>query len=171
VRSYVENEEMFLANYSDGLTDMDLDWMAERFRRTDKIAAFIAVRPPISMHFVQNDAQGRLTAFSNAQSADIWINGGFFIMRPEIFEYMREGEDLVPGCFARLIAEDKLLALRHESFWCAMDTLKDKQLLEELLEKTQVPWRLSKPPSDVTVSMGDLLPDRPDEARPKLRRL
>ena len=170
VRSYVENEDMFLANYSDGLTDMDLNWMIDRFRRTDKIAAFIAVRPPLTMHFVQHDAQGRLTAFSNAQNADVWINGGFFVMRPAIFDYMREGEDLVAGCFARLISEDKLMAIKHEGFWCAMDTLKDRQLLEELLERAQVPWRLSKLPLQAEMASISNPPSEADEAGPKVRR-
>jgi glucose-1-phosphate cytidylyltransferase len=63
-------------------------------------------------------------------------------MRPEIFDYISEGEDLVGECFDRLIANDKLLIIRHEGFWCPMDTLKDKQRLEEMVEKAYMPWRL-----------------------------
>ncbi|MEZ5817618.1 MAG: sugar phosphate nucleotidyltransferase [Hyphomicrobiaceae bacterium] len=140
VRSHVENEEMFFANYSDGLTDVDLARMVETFRRSNKLACFLAVRPTMSMHLITIDADGRPQSFRNAREADLWINGGFFIMRPEIFDYMRDGEDLVNAPFARLIAEDKLLAFKHDGFWCPMDTLKDRQYLEELVDRGEMPW-------------------------------
>ena len=143
VRSHVENEPMFLANYSDGLCDVDLPRMIETFRQSNKVAAFLAVRPSMSMHLINIAPSGRLQSFLTAKDADLWINGGFFIMRPEIFDYIREGEELVTAPFARLIAEDKLLAYKHESFWCPMDTLKDKQVLEDLVENARMPWRLS----------------------------
>jgi glucose-1-phosphate cytidylyltransferase len=140
VRSHVENEEMFFANYSDGLADVDLGAMVDTFRRSNKVACFLAVRPTMSMHLITISADGRPQSFRSAREADLWINGGFFIMRPEIFDYMREGEDLVGEPFARLIAEDKLLAFKHEGFWCPMDTLKDRQFLEELVDRGETPW-------------------------------
>ncbi len=140
VRSHVENEEMFFANYSDGLADVDLASMVETFRRSNKVACFLAVRPTMSMHLITISADGRPQSFRNAREADLWINGGFFIMRPEIFDYLRDGEDLVGDPFARLIAEDKLLAFKHEGFWCPMDTLKDRQFLEELVDRGETPW-------------------------------
>lgn len=140
VRHHVENEEMFFANYSDGLADVDLESMVETFRRSNKVACFLAVRPTMSMHLITISADGRLQSFRSARQADLWINGGFFIMRPEIFDYLRDGEDLVGQPFDRLIAEDKLLAFRHEGFWCPMDTLKDRQVLEELVDRGEMPW-------------------------------
>ncbi|MGE3917547.1 MAG: sugar phosphate nucleotidyltransferase [Hyphomicrobiaceae bacterium] len=140
VRRFVENEEIFLANYSDGLCDVNLDQMVETFRRSNKVACFLAVRPTTSMHLISIADDGRPTSFRNAKEANLWINGGFFLMRPEIFDYMKEGEELVEQPFARLIAEDKLLAYRHEGFWCPMDTLKDRQFLEELVDRGEMPW-------------------------------
>lgn len=140
VRSQVEREEMFLANYADGLSDVRLDHMIEAFRKSNKLACFLAVRPTMSMHLINIGDDGRLQSFRSAQEANLWINGGFFVIRPEIFDYMREGEELVAEPFARLMAEDKLMAWKHEGFWCAMDTLKDRQYLEELVDRGNMPW-------------------------------
>jgi glucose-1-phosphate cytidylyltransferase len=142
VREQVESEEMFLANYSDGLADVNLPEMIENFRRSGKTACFLAVRPSFSMHLVDMDTEGKVDAIRPSQDANLWINGGFFIFRSAIFDYMREGEELVEGPFQRLIEADELLAVRHEGFWRPMDTLKDKQVLEELVEQGNVPWRL-----------------------------
>ena len=141
VRDQVKNEEMFLANYSDGLTDVNLDHMVETFKKSDKLACFLAVRPPLTYHLADIGEDGSVAAFRSSDRSDIWINGGYFIMRPEIFDYMREGEELVLEPFSRLIAEDKLMAYRHESFWRSMDTLRDRQTLEDLVEQGEMPWR------------------------------
>jgi glucose-1-phosphate cytidylyltransferase len=141
VRDHVKNEEMFLANYSDGLTDVNLDHMVETFKKSDKLACFLAVRPPLTYHLADIGEDGSVAAFRSSDRSDIWINGGYFIMRPEIFDYMRDGEELVLEPFSRLIAEDKLMAYRHESFWRSMDTLRDRQTLEDLVEEGEMPWR------------------------------
>jgi glucose-1-phosphate cytidylyltransferase len=66
------------------------------------------------------------------------------VFRPEIFDYMREGEELVEAPFQRLIETDELLCFKHEGFWRPMDTLKDKQVLEDLVEQGNMPWRIGK---------------------------
>ena len=135
VREQVMGEEMFLANYSDGLTDVDLDDMIARFKESGKVACFLAVRPPLTFHLADIDDAGRVRALRSSDNADIWINGGYFLMRPEIFEYMREGEELVLEPFRRLIEADQLLAYKYTGFWRAMDTLRDRQALEDMVEK------------------------------------
>ena len=140
VRDHVKNEPMFLANYSDGLADLNLDHMVETFKKSGKIACFLAVRPPLTYHLVDMGEDGSVAAFHSSDRSDIWINGGYFIMRPEIFDYMREGEELVLEPFTRLIAENQLMAYRHESFWRSMDTLRDRQILEDLVERGEMPW-------------------------------
>ena len=79
--------------------------------------------------------------FRTVGSSDIWINGGYFIFRAEIFDYMREGEELVLEPFKRLIEDNKLMAYKHEGFWRAMDTLRDRQILEDMVEHGNMPWR------------------------------
>jgi glucose-1-phosphate cytidylyltransferase len=140
VREHLRDEEMFLANYSDGLADVDLPAMIETFSASGKTGCFLAVRPSFSLHLVDMDASGGVSRMVSSQEADLWINGGFFIFRREIFDYMRDGEELVDAPFRRLIEADQLLAIRHEGFWRPMDTLKDKQVLEDLVEQGEAPW-------------------------------
>ncbi len=140
VRDHVQDEEMFLANYSDGLSDVDLDAMVADFKASGKIACFLAVTPPVTFHLAEIGDDGQVTRMTAAPRADLWINGGYFIFRPEIFDYMRPGEELVVEPFARLIEEGQLLAYKHNSFWRSMDTLSDRQLLEEMVEQGRMPW-------------------------------
>jgi glucose-1-phosphate cytidylyltransferase len=153
VRKHVEGEEMFLANYSDGLADVDLPSMIEVFRQSGKTAGFLAVRPTFSLHIVEMDAQGRVKGLRHTQDSNLWINGGFFIFRREVFDCLLDGEELVEAPFQRLIEADQLLAFRHEGFWRPMDTLKDKDVLEDLVERGTMPWQLGRAPSAVSATL------------------
>jgi glucose-1-phosphate cytidylyltransferase len=115
--------------------------MVETFKQSGKLACFLAVRPPLTYHLADIAEDGSVAAFRSSDRSDIWINGGYFIFRPEVFDYMREDEELVLDPFTRLIADDQLLAYRHESFWRSMDTLRDRQVLEDLVEQGEMPWR------------------------------
>jgi glucose-1-phosphate cytidylyltransferase len=141
VRDQVAGEEMFLANYSDGLTDVDLDDMVDKFKKSGKIACFLAVKPPLTYHLADIDGNGDVLAFRSSERSEIWINGGYFIFRKEIFDYIREGEELVLEPFTRLIEDNQLMAYKHTSFWRSMDTLKDRQILEDMVEGGEMPWR------------------------------
>jgi glucose-1-phosphate cytidylyltransferase len=142
VRHLVENEEVFLANYSDGLSDAPLPEMIERFVKSDKIGCFIAVHPPFNFHLAEFGAENTVRRFRSSQQAEIWINGGYFIFRNKIFDYIREGEELVLEPFNRLIEGGHLMAYKYEGFWRAMDTLRDRQVLEEMVERGEMPWRV-----------------------------
>lgn len=144
VREHVENEDMFLANYSDGLTDLNLTEMVDQFRRSDKVGCFMAVKPPLSYHFADIDVDGRVRALNSISQADLWINAGFFVFRPEIFDYLHEGDELVIEPFQRLIEADLLMAYKYEGFWRGMDTLRDHQILEDMSEKGDMPWRVER---------------------------
>jgi len=142
VREHVKGEDVFLANYSDGLTDVNLDDMVEKFKKSGKIGCFLAVRPPLTFHLADIDETGRVREFRTSDRSEIWINAGYFLLRKEIFEYMREGEELVVEPFQRLIKEDQLMAYKYEGFWRAMDTLRDRQILEDMVEQGKMPWRV-----------------------------
>jgi glucose-1-phosphate cytidylyltransferase len=142
VRDQVKDEEYFLANYSDGLTDVPLDEMIEKFKASGKVACFLAVHPMLTFHLAQIDETGRVREIVPSDNADMWINGGYFIFRNDIFDYMREGEELVLEPFRRLIEADQLMAYKYEGFWRAMDTLRDRQVLEEMVEQGHMPWRV-----------------------------
>lgn len=141
VKSMLGNDEMFLANYSDGLTDAPLNRMIEEFRASGKVGCFVAVHPPVSFHLAEFDPHGEIRNFRSSQTSDVWVNGGFFIFRREIFDYINEGEELVQEPFARLIESGMLMAYKYEGFWRAMDTLRDRQMLEEMVERGDMPWR------------------------------
>ena len=117
VRHLVENDEIFLANYSDGLTDVPLPAMINQFKKSGKIGCFIAVHPPISFHLAEFDEQGFVRRLRSSQESDIWINGGYFIFRREIFDFIRPGEELVLEPFARLIEGGHLMAYKYEGFF------------------------------------------------------
>jgi glucose-1-phosphate cytidylyltransferase len=140
VRRFVEDEEIFLANYSDGLTDAPLPEIISRFKRSGKIACFVAVHPPFNFHLAEFDGQDVVARFRSSKEAEIWINGGYFIFRKQIFDYIADGEELVLEPFSRLIADGQLMAYRYEGFWRAMDTLRDRQVLEEMVERGEMPW-------------------------------
>lgn len=139
-KDQVKNEKMFLANYSDGLTDVDLNDMIAKFEASDMYGCFLAVRAPLTYHLADIDDTGRVRSFKTTDTSEIWINGGYFIFRPEIFDYMEEGEELVLEPFSRLIADNKLMAYKHQGFWRSMDTLRDWQSLEDMVEHGDMPW-------------------------------
>lgn len=147
VEKYLAGEGIFLANYSDGLTDLRLDDQIDQFMKLDKVASLLSVRPRFSTHVIHSGSDGVVSRLEDMDKSGLRINGGYFIFRKDIFRYMQEGEELVHEPFERLIKEGKLLAFKYDGFWAAMDTFKDKQHLDELLAKGTPPWQVWKKPS------------------------
>ena len=146
-RDLVKGEEMFLANYSDGLTDCRLDDVVDSLKRHPRaVAAFLAVKPPGSYHLASLGDGGQVSDIRPISRMDRWINGGYFVLRPEIFDYMEPGEELVVEPFQRLIRDGRLIAHPYEGFWAPMDTFKDKQFLDDLCESGDAPWEVWKKP-------------------------
>lgn len=141
VRAEVEQEEIFMANYSDALCDLPLNDMIERFRASTAVAAFIAVRPSNGLSKVECDAEGMVTGIDYLSNT-VLINGGFFILRPSVFDYIEPGDELVEQPFNRLIREGKLMAYRYEGFWRAMDTFKDKKKFDDMYESGERAWEV-----------------------------
>jgi glucose-1-phosphate cytidylyltransferase len=144
VEKHLAGEECFLANYADGLTDLNLSDQMAHFLTQRKIASFVSVKPNLSFHVVNADEDGRVRTIEDIARSHIRVNGGFFIFRRSIFDYMGEGEELVQEPFQRLVASDELLAYRYDGFWQAMDTFKDRQRLEQLYADGNAPWELWK---------------------------
>jgi glucose-1-phosphate cytidylyltransferase len=140
VQEYIGQDELFLANYGDVLTDAPLPDMIDTLKRRDKIASFLCVKPTYTFHCVQFDEDATVRRIEDVARAQLWINGGYFVFRREVFDYLREGEELVKEPFGRLIAREELLAYRYEGFWAPMDTLKDRQNLEVLWDNGTRPW-------------------------------
>lgn len=140
VERYLEGEEMFLANYADGLTDLPLPNLLDFSAKAGKTACFLSVRPSHSFHLVKTDESGCVQNIEALTQSDIWVNGGYFVFKKDIFRYIRDGEELIFEPFSRLIEKRELVAYRYEGFWVGMDTFKEKQLLDELYEKGNPPW-------------------------------
>src|SRR5262245_25039946 len=137
---YLRDEKEFLANYSDGLSDVPIDRMVDDFRRKDFTASFVAIRPSGSFHVVQATDDGVVKAIGPMQGSPMLINGGFFVMKREIFDHVRPGEELVEQPFQRLAQAGKLGTWRHDGFWKAMDTLKDKIDFDRMDARNECPW-------------------------------
>lgn len=141
VESHLEGEEVFLANYGDGLSDVPLPGMLSAFHQSGAIASLLLVQPTASFDLVAAGADGWVTGVRPLSGTEIWINGGFFILRREIFSYMRPGEELVREPLARLIEKRALFAYKYTGFWQCMDTFKDKSRLDQLNEG-RAPWKV-----------------------------
>lgn len=142
VRKYVEGEPEFLANYADGLSDLPLNALIDDFHRRDAVASFVAVRSHHSFHTVTSGEDGIVTSIGAMNGGSVWINGGFFALRREIFDYIGEGEELVEQPFGRLIERRLLATYRHDGFWQSMDTFKDKITFDRMEAKGHCPWML-----------------------------
>jgi glucose-1-phosphate cytidylyltransferase len=141
VESHLNGEEIFLANYGDGLSDVPLPQMVDTFRQSNAVASLLLVQPTASFDIVSTGSGGMVGEICPLTRSDIWINGGFFVMRREIFSQIHPGEELVREPFQRLIATQALLAYKYNGFWQCMDTFKDKQSLEDLNEGA-APWKV-----------------------------
>ncbi len=144
VEKHLAGEEVFLANYADGLTDFPLPRLIEQFAKSGSVASFLGVRPSQTFHVVTMADDHRVTAIQDVTQAGLWVNGGFFVMRQSIFDYIGPGEELVQEPFQRLINERRLTAHRYDGFFVAMDTFKDKQILDELYSRGDAPWEVWK---------------------------
>ena len=142
VRHYLADEPLFLANYTDGLTDLPLDRQLGEFRRSDAVASFAAVSNSQSFHSVRLEPDGPVARLGAITDQDLLINGGFFIFRREIFDFIREGEELVEEPFQRLIAARRLLGFRWSGFWRCMDTFKDKIAFDRMEGRDDCPWMI-----------------------------
>jgi glucose-1-phosphate cytidylyltransferase len=140
VEPYLQNDETFLANYSDGLSDVDLPAVIEAFKRTGAVASLLLVQPTASFDIVRVAEDGKVRDICELNRSEIWINGGFFVFRHDIFNFIEPGDELVREPFRRLIDRNQLLAYKYGGFWQCMDTFKDKQILDELESSGAAPW-------------------------------
>ncbi|WP_243704895.1 NTP transferase domain-containing protein [Micromonospora sp. KC723] len=140
VAEHVRGEDVFLANYADTLTDAPLSAMVEAFRRGDAAVGLLAVRPSSSHHVIQMGPDGMVSRVDDAGVLHHWENGGYFVMRQQIFDELRPGQDLVPHALNRLAAHGRVLAHRHRGFFRGVDTAKDRIELDYAYRQGRRPW-------------------------------
>jgi len=144
VRRYLDDDEVFLANYGDVLTDAPMDTIVEEFLGTQAVGSLLAVDPQDSFHVVKIDGDGNLQGIEPVADMEMRINGGYFVLRQGIFDYLEEGDDLVMDGCVRAAKDGRFRAVRYDGFWAPMDTLKERAQLEELYRTGRCPWALWK---------------------------
>ncbi|MCX7132362.1 glucose-1-phosphate cytidylyltransferase [Aeromonas sp.] len=142
VKEYI-GDETFCFTYGDGVADIDIQALLNHHQQTDRIATVTAIQPP-GRYGALNIQHGRVNNFQEKPAGDgAWVNGGFFVLEPKIFDYLAddmtsfEGEPLFS-----LAQEGQLSAYQHSGFWQAMDTLREKNYLEELWQSGVAPWKI-----------------------------
>lgn len=141
VRPYV-GDNTFMLTYGDGLSDLDIRKLAGYHVSHGKLATVTATQPAGRFGSLDLDADSRVRKFAEKPNGDGgWINAGFFVMEPEVFDYI-EGDDTVleKEPLERLAADGQLMAYRYGGFWQPMDTLRDKKLLDDLWKSGKAPW-------------------------------
>ena len=144
VEKYLKDEEIFLANYADGLTDLPLPDLIDYFMKNGKIGCFLCVKPSQSFSVVSLRDGNLVGKIEYVMGTDIIINGGFYVFRNQIFQYIKNGEELVVEPFHRLIKEDQLIGYKYDKFWRCMDTFKEQQELNDMFESGHAPWEVWK---------------------------
>ncbi len=140
VEKYLQGEEVFLANYADGLTDLELPKLIEFSKEHGKIATFVSAKPNLTYHVVSANSNGLVTNIKAIRDSELRINSGYFVLKQDVFKHMRDGEELVLEPFRRLIQQEQLMAYQHNGFYASMDTFKDKQQLDDLYARGDAPW-------------------------------
>jgi glucose-1-phosphate cytidylyltransferase len=144
VARFIGNQT-FCMTYGDGVADVNISELVRFHRTQGTLATLTAVQPQGRFGaFTLDEAQTLVPKFHEKPKGDgAWINGGFFVLEPQVLDYI-EGDDTVweAGPMERLAREHQLSAFRHENFWMAMDTLRDKMVLEDLWAKGKAPWKI-----------------------------
>lgn len=143
IQKYVGNEP-FLLTYGDGVSDVNIQKLIDFHNSHGKLATVTAAQPLGRFGSLSIKRSGEVAGFVEKPKGDnSWINGGFFVMQPEVFNYLNEDDTyLEQGLLQQLANEHQLLAYRHEGFWQPMDTLRDKHLLDELWRSGKAPWKV-----------------------------
>jgi glucose-1-phosphate cytidylyltransferase len=145
VRRFVDGDDMFLANYADVFTDAPLPDMIDRFAASSAVVSLLAVPPQSSHHVVDVGDDGLITQVTAVKDLRQWENGGYFVLRPEIFDHLYEGEDLVQDALGRLIPQRRVMAYPYKGYWSPADTVKERAQMEEMYFRGQCPWMVWDP--------------------------
>lgn len=142
VRNHLGDDEYFMANYADVLTDAPLDKVIARFQASDALASLLAVPPQSAFHVVDTDERGYVSDIHSVATMRVRENGGYFVMRRELLDYIEPGKDLVADVLTGLAHEGKVLAYPYDGFWMPADTVKERVVLDRLAHAGEGPWEV-----------------------------
>jgi glucose-1-phosphate cytidylyltransferase len=143
VKDYVGNET-FICTYGDGLADVDISELLKFHKSHGKIATVTTVRPISRFGVLDLKEDGTVERFREKPQADGWINAGFFVFEPAIFNYLNQDSVLETAPLSTLAAEGQLVAFKHEGFWQPMDTFRELTILNEMWDTNSAPWKVWK---------------------------
>ena len=140
-RKYLENER-FLLTYGDGVSDVNISELIKYHTSKGKLATITAVMPGGRFGALDINSEGLLNKFKEKKREDGgWINGGFMVLEPEVIDYISgDGDMLENEPFEKMVLDRQLAAFKHYGFWQCMDSMKDRNYLEELIAKGKAPW-------------------------------
>ena len=138
-------QETFMLTYGDGVTDVDINALLKFHQQHGKLATVTAVRPPARFGTMQFDGELVTHFHEKPQTGEGWINGGFFVFEPEIFDYLHGDDTVLEGDPLENLAGDRqLMAFRHTGFWQCMDTVRDRNFLNHEWARGNAPWKMWK---------------------------
>jgi glucose-1-phosphate cytidylyltransferase len=160
VEPHLKGESTFLANYTDGLSNVHLPDLIDCHRRNKAVATFMTVRPTQTFHCVNANPDGSVYGITAVGEAELSVNAGFFVFEQSIFDEIHPGEEIIPKPFSRLIAKNQLFCMHHDGFFGCMDTFKEKQMFDDFHARGETPWEVwRKPvPEAVTIDESPVLP-------------
>lgn len=142
VKHLVDSDGTFLANYTDQLTNFPLPDLIELHRDKAAVASILSARPAHSFHQVRLGDDGRVSNIGPVSGGEVWINGGYMVLQPEVFDYIEKGDELVEAPFQRILEQQKLVSMRWDGFYAAMDTFKDKIMFDRMYARGDRPWEV-----------------------------
>ncbi len=160
VEHHLKGEPTFLANYTDGLSNVHLPDIIHCHRKNKAVATFMTVRPTQTFHCVNANPDGSVHGITAVGEAELSVNAGFFVFEQSIFQEIHPGEELIPMPFNRLIAKKKLFSMHYDGFFGCMDTFKEKQMFDDSHARGETPWEVwRKPvPDAITYDQPPMLP-------------
>ena len=142
VRPFLEEDEWFLCNYADGVTDAPLGQIIAFAKESGRAATFLGVRPNYTSHAVRTGPDGAVQEVAHITDIGLRVNGGFFVMNQRVFDYIRPGEDILGEPAQRLVADGQLGSFNYDGFWACMDTFKEKRMLDDIHRVGSAPWEV-----------------------------
>ena len=143
LRKWIAKDDTFMLTYGDGVADLNLKALLEFHKSHDKLATVTTVRSPARFGRIAFKGEQITDFYEKPQSAEGWINGGFFVLNPKAIDYIENDETIWERSPVEQLARDgQLMGYRHDGFWSCMDTLKEKNILEELWNSGKAPWKI-----------------------------
>lgn len=140
IKRFIGNER-FLVTYGDGLSDINISDLIEFHESHQKLATLTAVQPISRFGLITLNEKNKICEFKEKQKIEAWVNGGFFIFEPKVFDYFNDDEPLEQGPLNKMVKDEQIFAFKHGGFWQPMDTYRESLLLNDIWRKGEAPWK------------------------------